>query len=185
MRKVLIGGIGNVLLSDDGIGPYIVRMLASRYEFSGNVELADLGTPGLELIDYLMGKDTVVLIDSAKSNQRPGTILVYRKPDIVKNQEPARNGPHAPSLANALLTQEEIGTPPKKVVLVAVVGQTYEIGCGLSESVRMSVESVMATVVHELSRMHLGFEPRQTQTTPDIWWEQEIAFNATDVEKPV
>jgi len=64
MKKVLIGGIGNVLLGDDGVGPYGARLLAARYEFDDGVEVADLGTPALDLIDQISGKDAVILIDS-------------------------------------------------------------------------------------------------------------------------
>ena len=41
MKEVLIGGIGNVLLGDDGVGPFVLQILASRYEFEGGVELID------------------------------------------------------------------------------------------------------------------------------------------------
>ena len=44
MKSILIGGIGNVLLGDDGLGPYVIRLLESQYEFSDEIELADLGT---------------------------------------------------------------------------------------------------------------------------------------------
>jgi hydrogenase maturation protease len=53
MKKVLIGGIGNVLLEDDGVGPYVARFLDARYEFDEGVEVADLGTPALDLIDRI------------------------------------------------------------------------------------------------------------------------------------
>ena len=47
MRTALIGGIGNVLLGDDGVGPYILRLLESQYDFGDGIELLDLGTPAL------------------------------------------------------------------------------------------------------------------------------------------
>ncbi len=43
MKQVLIGGIGNILLGDDGVGPYAARLLAARYEFEDGVEIIDLG----------------------------------------------------------------------------------------------------------------------------------------------
>src|SRR5579864_4022906 len=49
MKRALIGGIGNVLLGDDGIGPYVVHVLESRYTFGESVAVADLGTPALDL----------------------------------------------------------------------------------------------------------------------------------------
>ena len=66
MNKILIAGIGNVLLGDDGIGPYAIEVLKSEYDFPENVELADLGTPGLDLPIHLAGADAVILVDCAK-----------------------------------------------------------------------------------------------------------------------
>ena len=64
MKKVLIGGIGNVLLGDDGVGPYVARLLDARYEFEDSVEILDLGTPALDLIDQLSSHDAVIFVDS-------------------------------------------------------------------------------------------------------------------------
>jgi hydrogenase maturation protease len=44
-RKILIGGIGNALLGDDAVGPYVIHLLESQYTFGDGVEIADLGTP--------------------------------------------------------------------------------------------------------------------------------------------
>ena len=68
MKQVLIGGIGNVLLGDDGVGPYIAQLVASRYEFDEAVEVVDLGTPALDLIDRISGKDVVVLIEIGRAH---------------------------------------------------------------------------------------------------------------------
>ena len=57
MKNILVAGIGSVLLGDDGIGPYVVRMLEANYAFDEGVEIEDLGTPALDLIDHIAGLD--------------------------------------------------------------------------------------------------------------------------------
>ncbi len=52
MIRVL--GVGNALMSDDGLGPYVVRVLEAFYEFPADVEVIDVGTPGLDLTPYLL-----------------------------------------------------------------------------------------------------------------------------------
>src|SRR5579864_800479 len=98
MKKVLIGGIGNVLLGDDGVGPYVARFLAAQYEFEDGVEVADLGTPALDLIDHISGRDAVILIDAVSTEATPGTVLLYRKADIVRQTPVTRMDPHSPAL---------------------------------------------------------------------------------------
>ena len=55
-------GLGNVLLGDDGFGPFVVELLRRRYGFPPAVELLDLGTPGLGLVTYVHGHDAVVIV---------------------------------------------------------------------------------------------------------------------------
>jgi len=50
------GGVDrSVLLGDDGVGPYVTRLLAALYEFEEGVEVEDLGTPALDLVDRISG----------------------------------------------------------------------------------------------------------------------------------
>jgi hydrogenase maturation protease len=173
MKKILIGGIGNVLLGDDGVGPKIVRMLEARYRFASDVDVEDLGTPGLELVDYLLGRETVVLVDAVKCDEAPGTILLYCKPEILQARVPDRTGTHAASLVDTLLTLEMIGAAPAHVLLVGVVGQSHAIGCSLSEPVQNSIEAAIETIVCELAHLHICIAPGPSCPTPDIWWERK------------
>jgi hydrogenase maturation protease len=78
VKHIHIGGVGNVLLGDDGIGPYVARTLEARYEFGDNVHVADLGTPGLDLIAHVSGMDALILVDAVKSGEPAGTVTCYR-----------------------------------------------------------------------------------------------------------
>lgn len=174
MKRILIARIGNVLLQDDGFGPCVVRMLAARYRFGSDVEVADLGTPGLDLIDYLIGRDSVILIDSVKSGQRPGTILSYRMAEILRGQVAPRMGPHAPALTETLLMMELLGSAPADILLVGVVGESYELGCSLSEPVRMSVDSALDAIVCELARLGVRCALKQSCMEPENWWTKPL-----------
>ena len=139
MKKVLIGGIGNVLLGDDGVGPYMARLLEARYEFDEGVEVADLGTPALDLIDQLSGKDGVILIDSISIDVEtngtdvvPGTVVLYRKADIMRLRPSVRMDPHSPALVDALLSAELFGVAPRDLLLVGIQAESFEPSCSLS-----------------------------------------------------
>jgi len=93
VRRALIGGIGNVLLGDDGVGPYILRLLDSRYCFGDDVELADLGTPALDLTHQIVGLRSLILIDSVASDENaPGMVVLYRKEKKRLSASLRRNG---------------------------------------------------------------------------------------------
>ena len=73
MRRARIIGLGNVLLGDDGFGPLAVELFRCQYECGSNVEVLDLGTPGLDLAPYLYGTDLVVIADAVHAEEKPGT----------------------------------------------------------------------------------------------------------------
>jgi hydrogenase maturation protease len=173
MKKILIGGIGNVLLGDDGVGPYVARLLAARYQFDDGVEVADLGTPALDLIDQLTERNAVILIDSINTGAAAGTVLLYRKADIMRHRPAVRMDPHSPMLVDALLSAELFGVAPADVLLVGIAGGSYEAGCSLSRSVKASLDCVIAEVLRELERLGVGHRRREHPAEHGIWWAIE------------
>jgi hydrogenase maturation protease len=170
MKKVLIGGIGNVLLGDDGVGPYVARLLAAHYEFDSGVEVADLGTPALDLIDQLTNKDAVILIDSINIEAESGAVMLYRKADIMQHCPAVRMDPHSPALVDALHSAELFGVAPAEVLLVGIKGQNFEPGCSFSKPVKASLEEAIAEVLNELDRLGVGYWHSGHPAELDIWW---------------
>ena len=175
MKKVLIGGIGNVLLDDDGVGPYVARLLAAHYVFDEGVEIADLGTPALDLIDQISGKDAVILIDSIVTDATPGTIMLYRKADIMRHCPAVRMDPHSPALVDTLLGADFFGIAPADLLLVGITGESYQSGCGLSAPVNASLDQVIAEVVRELDRLGVKYRRRESPAELSIWWTTEAS----------
>ncbi len=149
MTRVLIGGIGNILLGDDGVGPYVVRSLEAAREFGEEVEIVDLGTPALDLI-Y--------------------NITSYSKADLLKHAPPTRMDPHSPALSESLLATEMLGAGPKEVLLIAVAGGCYETSCTLSEPVRIAVDEVIRIILAKLDG--IGVQSIRREAEPDIWWDR-------------
>ena len=177
MKNVLIGGIGNVLLADDGIGPYVARLLAARYTFPDGVEIIDLGTPALDLIDQLSGRDAVILIDSVDAGAEPGTVLTYRKVDIMRHHPAVRMDPHSPALVDALLSAELFGVAPDDVLLVGVNPGSLEPGCNLSKPVQASLDLVASSVLVELDRLGVEYHPQENPAAVEIWWTSDSKVN--------
>ncbi len=171
MKKVLIGGIGNVLLGDDGVGPYVVRLLNSQYAFESGVEVIDLGTPALDLIDQFSGKDAVILIDCIQSDDAdPGSVQLYRKDDLIRHRPEVRMDPHSPALVENLLSADLFGLSPRELLLVGIVGENYAPGCSLSASVEAAVPQIFREILRELDRVGVNYERREKAIDPQIWW---------------
>ncbi|MGO8984667.1 MAG: hydrogenase maturation protease [Terriglobales bacterium] len=176
MKKILIGGIGNVLLGDDGIGPYVARLLAAHFEFEEGVEVADLGTPALDLIDHFSANDAVILIDSVKIDDPeipPGAVLLYRKADIMRQRPAVRMDPHSPTLIDAMLSAELFAVAPNDLLLVGIKSESLEATCNLSGPVQAALEEAIAEVLNELDRLGVAYSYRTIPEDPDIWWASE------------
>ena len=170
MKRALIAGIGNVLLGDDGVGPYVVRMLESLYDFGDEVVVADIGTPALDLTHQIVGLHSLILVDSVASDDPAGTLVLYRKEDILRETPAQRLDPHSPALSECLMTADMLGASPQNVLLVGIAGRCYEPGQSPSAAVLGSVEPAIDAILQELQRLGYTFEEKLSPDEPGIWW---------------
>jgi hydrogenase maturation protease len=149
--SILIAGIGNIFLGDDGFGVEVVRQLADRNS-SDSVRIVDFGIRGLDLVYALQdGYETTILIDAYPHGQAPGTVSVV---ELDANEASDSTGnflePHSMHPMNVLRMARSMHGPLKRVLLVGCEPATLggdEGHMGLSEPVEAAVaEAVNATV---------------------------------------
>ena len=80
--SVLVLGVGNILLSDEGVGVRLVEALQQKYHFPDDVELVDGGTAGMELLEFLANKQHVVIIDAVLTGGEAGAIIVLKDEQV-------------------------------------------------------------------------------------------------------
>jgi len=148
--KTAIYGIGNILMGDDGIGPAVVDYLTSNAMLDGDVTVEDLGTPSLDLPNYMTGYDRVIFIDAVAADAPPGTIRLYSREEIVATPPGIRISPHEPTINDALIVLNFAGGAPTDVVLVGVVPQTLDGGMTLSPVVANAIPRAAAMVMREV-----------------------------------
>ena len=76
MPHTYVLGLGNVLMGDDGFGPTVVRAFGQRYDAGPEVEVVDLGTPGLDLTPWMSDAWHVVIVDTIKAQLPPGSLRI-------------------------------------------------------------------------------------------------------------
>ena len=180
MKNILIGGMGNVLLGDDALGPYVVHLLETQFAFEEGVQLEDLGTPALDLTHRIAGQDAVILIDCISTPDHPaGTVLEYDKCELLSVIPAQRLDPHSPAVSECLLAAEMLGKSPENVLLVGAVGECFEPGERLSETVRGAIDKIIGAVLGELWR--LGVKVERKAFSPDSeWWAEQICLTSSD-----
>jgi hydrogenase maturation protease len=172
--RILVAGLGNVLMSDDGIGPYCVQHLSARYEFPAHVEVADLGTPGLDLALHLSSADIVLVIDALR-DAPPGTIAVYDFAAVFTRRTGTRLETHSPALEESILIARLAAERPRDVRLIGLAGESFEHGTALSPGVRARIPSLIDAVLAELTDVGVGWTPLRTAVPRAAWWEHPPA----------
>jgi len=169
---VLIAGIGNILLQDDGFGPQTIARLESEYEFESDVELLDLGTPALDFIDYLVDRELVILLDALSLRRRTREVLVYDQAQLRQHVAGMRLSAHQPCLEETLFAAETASVGLKEVWLVAWWGPT---STSAPNSVRMwaaPCESACVSLRNALTARRQS--PASDEALPQqAWWNEK------------
>lgn len=156
MRTVVLG-IGNTILSDEGVGVRAVEALQAAYHLPEGVEAIDGGTAGMELLGPLTGVDLLVVLDAVKAGRPAGTVV-----RLAGDQVPvffrSKLSPHQISICDVLASLEFSGDPPGEIVLIGVEPESLELGLELTPVVAARVPEMVALAVAELAARGIQLE---------------------------
>lgn len=147
--KVLVLGIGNTVMSDDGVGPAVVQALYREYCFPDDVELVDGGTLGLDLLPLLESRTHLIMVDAVETGKAPGTCVRMTGEELPVALE-TRLSPHQMGLKDLLAVARLMGQAPPEMVLIGVQPKSIELGIELSAEVAAQVGAMKEAVLREL-----------------------------------
>lgn len=148
MGKNLILGVGNLLLTDEGIGIHAVRKLLEMEGLPEDLEIVDGGTAGLNLLYYLEGVDRLVIIDAVETGGPPGT-LVRLAGDKIPAYMALKISPHEITLPDFLAAARLRDLYPKEVIVWGMQPQSLDVGVELSPPLAAMLDSLVDHVVGE------------------------------------
>ena len=146
---VLLLGMGNILLEDEGLGIRALEVLQRDYEFPPGVELLDGGTTGMGLLEDISGRDHLLVLDAVQTGEPPGTLVAMRGSDVPVYFG-IRVTPHQLGLADVLATLELSGEQPGSVTVLGLVPESLELTLELSGLIRSRLGSLVEAAVAEL-----------------------------------
>ncbi len=115
MKKLLVLGVGNILLMDDGVGVWAVQELMKE-EWPENVHFVDGGTATQDMFHILEGYDSLLVLDVVHSKKEPGTISLFEESQLVQNEK-QRLSLHDIDLLDSLEMADMLGKRPQMRVL--------------------------------------------------------------------
>ena len=156
-RQILVAGIGNAWLRDDGFGGEVARRLSER-ELPSGVSVCDSGTGGLALAyEVMRGYDALVLVDASRQGGEPGTLYVMEvsEADVEAGiEDGAALDPHGMDPQTVLRFIRSVGGWPGKVVVVGCEpAEVEDMGIGLTEPVAAAIDPAIELVLSTVAEL--------------------------------
>jgi hydrogenase maturation protease len=138
--SVLILGIGNTLLSDEGIGVQLVNRLQQRIGAVSGIECMDGGTLSFTLAEPIARADGLIVADAARMGEKPGTLRIFHDQAMDSYLQGNRTSVHEVSLGDLIDIARLSGTLPAQRCLIGIEPEKLDWGEALSETVKPAVE---------------------------------------------
>lgn len=137
---VLVLGLGNPLMGDDGAGQELLAKLSSLASTWGKqVEFVDGGTQGLALLGVFEGRQAVVFLDAVRLGEKPGAVHVLCGDELMRMGGRRAATAHEGSAAQILAALELLGETPQEIAMIGLEPERIGLGMGLSPSVHRSL----------------------------------------------
>lgn len=143
MNKILILGIGNLLMGDEGVGVHVVRYLEKNFQWRG-VDVVDGGTGGFHLLEFFQKYPIIIMIDATIDGQPPGTIQLL-KPKFSSDYPPTLTA-HDIGLKDLLDALYLLNHQPEiwlfTVSIARLDEHTIELSQGMTKTIPILAEKI-------------------------------------------
>lgn len=154
--RILVLGLGNILLKDEGLGVHVAKQLQAL-ALPGNVEVIDGGTAGLDMLLSQKDLDKLVVIDATRGGKKPGTIYkarlkageIDKLTRIFGRDKDLKISSHQFGLIDALAAAQMCNCSPREIVIIGIEPKEINYGLELTEPVRQKIPEVVNMVLEE------------------------------------
>ena len=148
-QRILILGVGNLLLSDEGFGVHVAQRM-TEMEFPPQVEVVEGGTDGFGLMSLVLQADRLILIDAVKGGGPPGSVYRFDIEDCPPFPDTFKTSVHQISILEVINLSSLIGSPPRTTV-IGVEPKSMEMGMELSPEIKAKIPKVIQLVEEEVA----------------------------------
>ena len=159
---VTILGLGNILMTDEGVGVHAVKEFEARYAVPEHVEVVDGGAAGLDLIPFIEGREKVLMVDAVNFDREPGYIGILQNEEIpIRITEKASM--HHLGLMDVLSIVRMSGHLPKELCLIGIQPKSLELGLDMTPEICDKKDALIEQVVKKLQEWNIPCALRSPQ----------------------
>jgi len=155
-KAVIVIGLGNTIMSDEGIGVRVAQQLSSFSAEFPQVSFVDAGTGGMSILHLISGIDKAIFVDCAKMGQQPGTIRKFTPQEIKTTKVLAHQSLHEADLIKIIDLAKQLDQCPAEITIFGIEPQTVEPGCELSETLAGRFDEYVTMIRQELAKTTSG-----------------------------
>ena len=149
--KIVVIGIGNLLLMDEGIGVHTINELET-HDLPKSIEIYDGGTGGFKLIDLMQGAARVIFIDAVETGKAPGSVTIFSAEDVHSIYNKKKYSLHDTDLMEIIKMAEMLGNPPM-IEIVGIQPKTINYGTTLSKELAVSMSNIVNSVLKRIEEV--------------------------------
>ncbi|WP_295197381.1 HyaD/HybD family hydrogenase maturation endopeptidase [Veillonella sp.] len=157
--NITVLGVGNILLTDEGLGVHVVNELDAEYEFTPPVNIIDGGTMGMELLTYMRGMTKLLLVDAINGGDAPGTVYEFPHEEM-ESYFTDHISVHEVGMQDILRIRALQEDPLEDAVVIGVEPESLELGLEVSDTVRAVLPDVKARVIKQLEAWGIEVQKR-------------------------
>jgi hydrogenase maturation protease len=148
--RVLVLGLGNILLSDEGFGVRVIETMQSRgVTLPSDCNMVEGGTMGFDLLNYLSEAKKVVVVDTVRGGGEPGAMYRFNVDDVGVRQMPM-DSLHQINLYQVLQMSEHLGDRPDEIIVIGCEPKSIEMGLELTPEVQARIDKAIELVLKEV-----------------------------------
>jgi hydrogenase maturation protease len=145
---ILVIGLGNPDRGDDGAGPQVMKLLAGR--LPPDAVIAEPGTDIITLVPEWAKYSAVICVDAALPLTAPGTVHRFDLAACELPRERLAPSSHMLGLADAVALSRALGEAPRDIIVLAVEGECFDAGTGLTRRVADALADIAGRVIGEV-----------------------------------
>jgi hydrogenase maturation protease len=148
-KKILILGIGNIILKDEGIGVHVAQKM-QQMSLPPDVEVLDGGIKGLDLLDFIEDREKVVVVDAVKAGAPPGTLFRFTDKDLAGKKGTLRSA-HGIDFSDVIAIASFMGKKPD-IVFLGIEPEDIGAGMELSPLIEENIPVLINLVMKEIGK---------------------------------
>lgn len=149
-KDTAVLGLGNPLMSDEGVGSLIIEQFLADRERYPSVDFIDVGTGGMSILHYISGRHKAIIVDCAYMGAEPGTIKRFRPDEVESVKKLAQQSLHEADVLKIIEIAKQLDLAPQQIIIFGIEPECVKPGQELSETLAAKIDDYIAALSQEL-----------------------------------